>query len=154
MSTIILLVTLILALVAGYFFLQWKCPSKKDKIQSLEESIELEEKIEFSDSENMTPVEIKEKKNQLNQEIKKIKELQKKKTDELTEEDNKNLTNLPVLQEIQTLVQSVNSKEDLDKKVYGGWDYVWAGGVAVIVFGIGVWLIGKVMGMVKREGEN
>ncbi|CAG8574928.1 45127_t:CDS:2 [Gigaspora margarita] len=79
MSAIILLVALILALAA-------------------------EEKIEFSDSENITSAEIK--------------ELQKKKTEELTEEDNENLANLPVLQEIQTLAQNVNNKEDLDKKVY------------------------------------
>jgi hypothetical protein len=56
----------------------------------------------------------------LGEQVKKVKELQKKKTDELSEEENKALTNLPTLQEVQILTQDINSKEDLGKKVYGG----------------------------------
>jgi uncharacterized protein HemX len=122
MSVIILLVALVLALAAGYFFLQWKCPSKKDKLQSLTESAELEEKIDFSDSENITSAEIKEKKKELEEGIKKIKALQKKKENELTEEESKALANLPVLQEIQTLTRDVQKTKDFGKRVYGTWD--------------------------------
>ncbi|CAG8702746.1 43640_t:CDS:2, partial [Gigaspora margarita] len=109
------------------------CPSKKEKLeQTLENISETEKDLDFSELE--TPSQIKDLKTKLGEEIKKVKELQKKKTDKLTEEESKALANLPVLQEVQTLVQDVEKKADFDKKVYGTWDYAYAGGIVVGVF--------------------
>jgi uncharacterized protein HemX len=154
MSALILLIALILALAAGYLFLQWKCPSKKDKMQQLVENVELEEEIDFNDLETLTPNQIKEVKSKLGEETKKLKELQKKKTDELTEEESKDLANLPTLQEIQALAQDIQKVEDLGKKVYGTMDYVYAGGISLGVFFISAWLFGKFFGIVKMSEEK
>jgi hypothetical protein len=51
--------------------------------------------------------------------MKTVKELNKKKNEELSEEEQKSLNNLPALQEIQGLVSEVSKKEDLSSKVYG-----------------------------------
>ena len=83
------------------------------------EKVELEEEIDFNDLETLTPNQIKEIKSKLGEEAKKLKELQKKKTDELTEEESKALANLPTLQEVQALTQDIQKVEDLSKKVYG-----------------------------------
>ena len=154
MSAIILLISLILALAAGYFFLQWKCSSKKEKLEQIVESNELEEYNDISELENLSPSEIKTKKKELEEGIKKVKELQKKKSDELSEEEQKSLNSLPALQEIQILFQEVEKKEDLGKKVYGMWDYGYAGGIALGVFLVSVWLVGKIMGLMKGETEK
>ena len=85
MSIIVLLISLILALAAGYFFLQWKCPTKKDKLVQLVETNELEEEfktltsLELSELENLSPSQIKELKTKFGEGMKTIKELQKKK---------------------------------------------------------------------------
>jgi len=83
------------------------------------EGVELEEELDFNDLETLTPSQIKELKGKLGEEIKQAKELQKKKTDELTEEESKTLANLPTLQEVQSLTQDIQKTEDLGKKVYG-----------------------------------
>jgi len=98
------------------------------------EKVELEEEIDFNDLETLTPSQIKEVKSKLGEGMKKLKELQKKKTDELTEEESKALANLPTLQEIQALAQDIQKVEDLSKKVYGTMDYVYAGGISLGVF--------------------
>jgi len=99
------------------------------------ENVELEEEIDFNDLETLTPSQIKELKGKLGEEIKQAKELQKKKTDELTEEESKTLANLPTLQEVQALTQDIQKvEEDLSKKVYGTMDYVYAGGISLGVF--------------------
>jgi len=83
------------------------------------ENVELEEEMDFNDLETLTPNQIKELKSKLGEGTKKLKELQKKKADELTEEENKALDNLPILQEVQVLTQDIKKTEDLSKKVYG-----------------------------------
>jgi len=83
------------------------------------ENVELEEEIDFNDLETLTPSQIKEVKSKLGEGTKKLKELEKKKSDELTEEESKALANLPALQEIQALTQDIQKAEDLGKKVYG-----------------------------------
>jgi hypothetical protein len=83
------------------------------------ENVEAEENFDLNDLETLTPAQIKEWKTKTGEGIKKIKELQKKKTDELSEEEKKALTNLPTLQEIQTLMQDIQKTEDFSKKVYG-----------------------------------
>ena len=98
------------------------------------EGVELEEELDFNDLETLTPSQIKELKGKLGEEIKQAKELQKKKTDELTEEESKTLANLPTLQEVQSLTQDIQKTEDLGKKVYGTMDYVYAGGISLGVF--------------------
>ena len=154
MSALILLIALILALVAGYFFLQWKCPSKKDKIQQTMENVELEEELDLNDLETLTPSQIKDLKSKLGEGIKKVKELQKKRNDELTEEESKALVNLSALQEIQALTQDIQKAEDLGKKVYGTWDYVYAGGISLGLFFLSTWLFGKFFGIMKIGEEK
>jgi uncharacterized protein YeaO (DUF488 family) len=83
------------------------------------ENVEVEEDFNFNDLETLTPSQIKELKTKMGEEIKKVKEFQKKKTDELSEKESKALSNLSALQEIQTLVQDIQKTEDLGKKVYG-----------------------------------
>jgi hypothetical protein len=88
--------------------------------QIAENAAELDEYVNVSELENLSPQEIKTKKAELNEGIKKIKEFQNKKAEELSEEEQKALNNLPALQEIQTLIQKIEKKEDLAKKVIGG----------------------------------
>jgi hypothetical protein len=95
------------------------------------ESVESEEELDLNDLETLTPSQIKDLKNKLGEEMKKMKELQKKKVDELSEEESKALTNLPALQEVQALTQDIQKVEDLGKKVYETLDYVYAGGISL-----------------------
>jgi hypothetical protein len=79
-----------------------------------------EEETDFlKEIEESTPVKIKEGKKQLTEEIIKVRKLQKQKAEELSEEEQESVDKLPVLEEIQTLLQKVERKEDLDRKVYG-----------------------------------
>jgi hypothetical protein len=160
MSVIVLLTALILALASGYFFLQWKCPSKQEKLQEIVEKNELEEEfktftgLELSELADLSPQQIKEFKTKFGEGMKTVKELQKKKTDELSEEEQKSLNSLPALQEVQGLVSEVEKKEDLGKKVYGMWDYAYAGGIALGIFLIIYYSFGKVKGLLKGEVEK
>ena len=90
----------------------------------------------------------------MQKEVKKIKELQKKKTDELTEEESKDLSKLPTLQEIQALTQDIQKAEDFNRKVYGTWDYVMAGGIALGVLFASALLFGKFFGVMKIGEEK
>ena len=59
----------------------------------------------------------------------------------------------PKLAEVVNIVQPVEKKEDFQQKVYGLWDYVYAGGIALIIFGL-TWSIGNLfIKRVKGEGE-
>jgi len=136
MSAFILLIALVLALAAGYFFLQWKCPSKHEKLLEIVEKNELEG-INVR-KEDLSPSEIKEFKNQLSEEIKETKELTKKKSEELSEEEQQVVDSLPALQEIQGLVSEVQKKEDLSSKVYSYWDYGQASGIFIGAFVVSV----------------
>jgi hypothetical protein len=49
-------------------------------------------------------------------------------------------------------LQKVERKEDLDRKVYGYWDYVYAGGIALVVFGISG-VVGNLISK-KTKGGN
>lgn len=118
------------------------------------ESVELEEELDFNDLETLTPNQIKELKSKLGEGMKKLKELQKKKSDELTEEENEALVNLPTLQEVQALTQDIQKTEDLGKKVYGTWDYVYVGGISLGVFFVSAWLFGKFFGIMKGQTEK
>jgi len=82
---------------------------------------------------------------------KETKELKKKKTDELSEEEKKYLANLPYLQEVQELTRDVQKAEDLGKKVYGMWDYGYASGIALGVFLLTYCVLGKVIGSFNKE---
>ena len=64
------------------------------------------------------------------------------------------MANLPACQEIQSLVQDIQKAEDFNKKVYGTWDYVYAGGIVIGVFLLSAWLIGKLFGLMKLSEEK
>ena len=150
-ALIILLASLLLAAGSAYWFLQWKCPTIKEKVIQLVEA-QGEEAEEFNELSESSPAKLKEGKKKLAEEITKAKKLKSKKSEELEEAEQESLDKLPTLEEIQTLVQKVEKKEDLDKKVYGYWDYVYAAGIALIVFGLS-WGIGNFFAK-KLKGES
>jgi hypothetical protein len=75
------------------------------------------EELDVSDSEDLSLTRIKEIRTKLGEEIKKVKELKKKKEDELSDEEKQAVSLLPSLQEAQSVVQEINTPEDLNKKV-------------------------------------
>ena len=150
-ALIVLLTSLALAGGAAYWFLQWKSPTIKEKITSI--LAECGEEVEdINELEEITPAKIKENKKKVAEAVAEARKLRKKKPEELDEEEQETLEQLPKFEEIQTLTQKIETKEDLEKKVYGGWDWVYAAGIAV-----GVFLICQVFGnliMKKVKGEN
>ncbi|CAG8619325.1 1161_t:CDS:2 [Ambispora gerdemannii] len=111
--------------------------------------VELEEEFDVNDLETLTPAQIKDLKTKLGEGMKKMKELQKKKTEELTEEESKALANLPNLQEVQTLTQDIQKTEDFSKKVIGTWDYVYAGGISLAVLFLTLLAKPAIAGLIK-----
>jgi hypothetical protein len=122
LAIIILLISIGLAIYAGYLFVEWKCPTKVTKLVQLCEQLELKEdqkQLTLEDLEQITPGEIKTAQKEFGEEIKKLQTLNKKKEEERSEEEEKELEQLPVLLEIQTLTKGVTNKEDLQSKVIG-----------------------------------
>ena len=174
MALIILLASLALAAGAGYLFLQWKCPTKQEKLTQLAEEIksivpeEANNQAGDLDPEQLieaSPSEIRQAKRKLTKVQKELKEeitKTQKAIKEEADEDEKTkkqegLEQLheldPKLTEVVSIIQPVQKKEDFQQKVYGLWDYVYAGGIALIIFGL-TWSIGGLfIKRVKGEGD-
>lgn len=152
-SGVIILISFILAAGVAYWFLQWKCPTKQEKLTQIMEQAE-EETTDDLDFANITPAEIKKMKSEVDQEVKKTQALQKKSGgEELNEKEAKDLADLPQMQETKSLLQGVEKKEDFQKKVYSYWDWGYAAGIAVVVFLISQFLGNLMVKKVKGEGE-
>ncbi|KLL03782.1 MAG: hypothetical protein MRECE_9c041 [Mycoplasmataceae bacterium CE_OT135] len=151
-SGVIILISFILAAGVAYWFLQWKCPTKQEKLTQIMEQA-AEEATDDLDFANITPVEIKKMKSEVDQEVKKNQALQKKKPEELSEEEAKDLAELPQVLEAQSLLCGVEKKEDFQKKVYSYWDWGYAAGIALVVFLVSQFLGNLIAKQVKGEGE-
>ena len=173
-ALIIFLVSLALAVSAAYFFLQWKCPTRLEKLTQITEETKALIPEEKSDRKNdfdpeqwtdSSPAEIRQAKSKLikiQKELKKeITETQEKIKNE-SDEDKKTKKQeeleimhelTPKLAEIASVVQPVEKKEDLSKKFYGIWDYVYAGSIAAAVFLISGAVGNLVSKKTKGEGE-
>ncbi|MEG7978360.1 MAG: hypothetical protein NY202_00070 [Mollicutes bacterium UO1] len=103
----------------------------------------------LTDLDNMNTTQINDAKRQIQETIKKTKEFSKKKSDELSEPEQKAVANLTTLQEVQAIWQEVKQPEDLNKKVPSYWDYGLTGIVAIGVFFISAYLFGKFFGIIK-----
>ncbi|KLL03619.1 MAG: hypothetical protein MRECE_12c038 [Mycoplasmataceae bacterium CE_OT135] len=153
-SGVIILISLILAVGAAYWFLQWKCPTKQEKLTQIMEQTAAEEVNNDLDFANLTPAEIKKMKSELAQEIKKTQALQKKSGgEELSEKEEQDLAELPHALEAQSLLCGVEKKEDFQKKVYSYWDWGYAVGLALVVFLVSQFLGNLMVKKVKGEGE-
>jgi len=155
-------------------FLQWKCPTKQEKLTQIAEEIksivpeEANNQADDLDPEQLieaSPAEIRQAKNKLTKVQKELKEEITKTQKALKEESDEDkkaqkqekLETLheldPKLTEVVNIIQPVEKKEDFQKKVYGLWDYVYTGGIALIIFGL-TWSIGNLfIKRVKGEGD-
>jgi len=154
--------------------LQWKCPTKQEKLTQIAEEIksivpeEANNQADDLDPEQLieaSPAEIRQAKNKLTKVQKELKEEITKTQKALKEESDEDkkaqkqekLETLheldPKLTEVVNIIQPVEKKEDFQKKVYGLWDYVYTGGIALIIFGL-TWSIGNLfIKRVKGEGD-
>lgn len=187
LALIILLASLLLALTTAYYFLQWKCPTRYEKITQILENIqaiipeeETQNKTDDLDWEliqEATPEQIRVAKSGLNKMQRELKagiikvrqELKTKKSESEESEENEKSEDssekakkeeelakmqelVPQIEEMQAVVKEIKVKEDLIKKVYGASDYIYAGGIALVVLGIG-WSVGNVLTK-QVKGEN
>ena len=154
--------------------MQWKCPTKQEKLTQIAEEIksivpeEANNQADDLDPEQLieaSPAEIRQAKNKLTKVQKELKEEITKTQKALKEESDEDkkaqkqekLETLheldPKLTEVVNIIQPVEKKEDFQKKVYGLWDYVYTGGIALIIFGL-TWSIGNLfIKRVKGEGD-
>ncbi|KLL02799.1 MAG: hypothetical protein MRECE_44c008 [Mycoplasmataceae bacterium CE_OT135] len=152
-SGVIILISFLLATGVAYWFLQWKCPTKQEKLTQIMEQTaeEISNDLDFA---NLTPAEIKKMKSELAQEIKKTQALQKKSGgEELSEKEEQDLAELPQALEAQSLLHGVEKKEDFQRKVYSYWDWGYAVGLTLVVFLISQFLGNLMVKKVKGEGE-
>lgn len=132
---ITILVSLLVASGAAYAFLQWKSPTRKEKLASINEKLpEQEFTISNLLEEEITQTQITLDKKKLATEIAKTKQIQKKKAKEISEKEQERLESLPYLEETQALLKEVAKKEDLAKRVYSSSNLVYAAALAVLTF--------------------